>query len=195
MPRLVHQLARYRLHKPSGQARVCINRGEIWLGRFASRESREKYERAVAEWIANYQQPKASPAEEFGPLALRAVRDEMISLNWSRSYINRQVLRIKSVFRWAVEHQHIAGTSLQQLLASAPVQPVPEAHIDAVLPFLSSTVQAMVKLQAITDMRPGELFAMVAREVTSMKLPDLQEALRRVRPLRGLNGASQEVHA
>jgi hypothetical protein len=33
----------YRLHKPSGQARVIINREHIYLGTYGSAESREKY--------------------------------------------------------------------------------------------------------------------------------------------------------
>jgi hypothetical protein len=40
----------YRLHKPSGQARVIIDRKHIYLGRFDSPESHAKYHRLVGEW-------------------------------------------------------------------------------------------------------------------------------------------------
>lgn len=42
----------YREHKPSGQARVIIDGKQIYLGRFGTPESWEKYNRLVAERIA-----------------------------------------------------------------------------------------------------------------------------------------------
>ena len=39
----------YRLHKPSGQARTIIHGRHIYLGKFNSPESREKYARLLAE--------------------------------------------------------------------------------------------------------------------------------------------------
>jgi hypothetical protein len=45
-----------------------------------------------------------TPAREFGPLALKAVRQKMIDAGWSRKLINQRVGRIKRVFRasrWA----------------------------------------------------------------------------------------------
>jgi hypothetical protein len=39
----------YRLHKPSGQARVIVNGEHIYLGPFGSPESQEKYARLIAE--------------------------------------------------------------------------------------------------------------------------------------------------
>ena len=41
----------------------------------------------------------SSDAASFGPKSLKAVREHMISQGWFRSYSNRQVSRIKSVFR------------------------------------------------------------------------------------------------
>src|SRR5262249_9273150 len=40
---------------------------------------------------------------------------------------------------------------------SEPVKPVPEAFIDAVLPFVTATVRDMSELQRLTGMRPGEV--------------------------------------
>ena len=45
MPRNNGHVPAYRLHKPSGQARVIINHEHIYLGKFGSAESREKYAR------------------------------------------------------------------------------------------------------------------------------------------------------
>jgi integrase len=42
----------------------------------------------------------------------------------------------------------------------APVKPVPDAHVAAVLPFVSKPVGAMIQLQDLTGMRPGEVMQM-----------------------------------
>jgi hypothetical protein len=49
---------KYRLHKPTGQAAVTINGKHIYLGKYGSDASREKYRRL----IANPQAPTESPA-------------------------------------------------------------------------------------------------------------------------------------
>jgi hypothetical protein len=43
---------RYRLHKASGQAIVTLSGHDHYLGPFRSRESKQKYDRFVAEWLA-----------------------------------------------------------------------------------------------------------------------------------------------
>jgi len=47
MPR--QSVPSYRLHKPSGQARTIINGRHIYLGKFNSPESRQRYARLLAE--------------------------------------------------------------------------------------------------------------------------------------------------
>jgi len=39
----------FGIHKPSGQARVLVNGRHLYLGKFNSPESREKYQRVLAE--------------------------------------------------------------------------------------------------------------------------------------------------
>ena len=48
-----------------------------------------------------------TPAAEFGPKALKVVRDEIIRLGWVRSNINRQINRLKHVFKWATQEELI----------------------------------------------------------------------------------------
>ena len=43
---------------------------------------------------------------------------------------------------------------------SKPVKPVPERTVDATIEYLSPTLAAMVRLQALTGMRGGELVVM-----------------------------------
>ncbi len=115
----------------------------------------------------------STPAIDFGPLALQAVREAMVEAGWSRTYVNRQVGRIKQVFKWATARQLVPVSIYQALQCvtglkkgrcdareSLPVKPVPEARIEAVRPFLSPQVEAMVDLQLLTGMRPGEVCQM-----------------------------------
>jgi hypothetical protein len=43
----------YRLHKPTNQAVVTLNRRDVYLGLHGSFESKAEYDRIIAEWLAN----------------------------------------------------------------------------------------------------------------------------------------------
>jgi len=133
-----------------------------------------------------------TPAAQFGPLKLKSVMVAMIDPKaaglpadwkpWCRSSINKNAGRIKSMFRWAVEHEKLVGSNgttdtganvYHALLAvrglqagrsdaceTEPVKPVPDAYIDATLNHVSPTIAAMIQLQLLTGMRPGELVTM-----------------------------------
>ena len=58
-------------------------------------------------------------AYDFGPLKLKAVRQRMIDLKWSRRYVNEQIDRIKRMFRWGVENEFTPTTVAQALTAVA----------------------------------------------------------------------------
>ncbi len=107
---------------------------------------------------------------EFGPRALKAVRQTMIDGKASRNYANRNVGRIKRIFKWAVAEELIPAGVLHGLQAvtglrrgrteareTEPIRPVADATVDATLPHLTPTVRAMVELQRHTGMRPGEV--------------------------------------
>ena len=58
-------------------------------------------------------------ANDFGPLALRAVRQAMVDNGGSRNYVNKHVRRIKLMFKWAVENELVPPSVYHG------VQPVP----------------------------------------------------------------------
>jgi integrase len=111
-----------------------------------------------------------SPAGKFGPMSLKALREHMIGLDWCRSHINKQISRIKSVFRWAVENE-LVPTSVHYGLSAVKglqrgrtdareakaVRPVAENLIAAIQPFVSREVWSLIQLQLLTGARPGEL--------------------------------------
>lgn len=112
-------------------------------------------------------------AAQFGPLALKAVREEMIRIGWCRKRINRQVGRVKHIFKWSVENelvppavfhglQAVAGLRVGRSDAreSEPVRPVADVAVEAVIPLVSRQVAAMIRLQQLTGMRSGEVTQM-----------------------------------
>ena len=224
------------LHKHTGQAVVRLDGRDIYLGKFGTPESREKYERTIAEWLASrsaifrnlkiepaksgpaltvselllafwkhaqehYRAPDGSPSEElgnvkaairaarllygltpadeFGPLALRAVRERLIADGLMRTTINGRVNRIRRAFKWAASLEMIPVATVQALGTVAglqkgrtaarepePVKPVPITDIDQVLPLLPRPVAGMVRLQLLTGMRPGEACAIRSCDLT-----------------------------
>ncbi|MCD4824646.1 MAG: tyrosine-type recombinase/integrase, partial [Phycisphaerae bacterium] len=112
-------------------------------------------------------------AIDFGPLALRAVRQRMIDIGWCRKNINRMVDRLKRTFRWATENELLPGNVYQTLRTvgglkygrsdageSEPITPVPQNRINAIQPFVSRQVWAMIQLQLFTAARSGEIVIM-----------------------------------
>lgn len=121
-------------------------------------------------------------AADFGPLKLKALREEMIRpavatdgprAGWSRPYVNKQVGRIKTVFAWAVEHEMIPAAvdhalrtvkSLKRGKSEAreteKVTSVADHVIEMTIARMTPTVAAMVRIQVLTGARPGEICSM-----------------------------------
>ena len=107
---------------------------------------------------------------DFGPQKLKAVRQSMIDAGWCRSHINKQVARVRRMFRWGVEEELVPGEVFHAMAAvsglkknrseareSKPVRPVPDSVVDATLPALPPVVRDMVQFQRLTGCRPGEV--------------------------------------
>jgi integrase len=119
-----------------------------------------------------------TPAREFGPLALKAVRRAMVERGWCRTFINRQVNRVKKMFAWAAGEELVPPAVYQALRTvdglrkdrtvareKPPVGPVADEVVERTLPLLSPTVAAMVRLQRLTGMRPQEVVLMRAVDI------------------------------
>lgn len=109
-------------------------------------------------------------AEEFGPLALKTVRQSMVDAGWSRGYVNKSVGRVRRVFRWGCENELVSPTTLQGLQAvtpllagrtlakdHAPRRPVSQDQIDRVRTFVLPRTRDLIDLQLLTGARSGEL--------------------------------------
>ncbi|HVX85299.1 MAG TPA: site-specific integrase [Phycisphaerae bacterium] len=115
----------------------------------------------------------------IGPRLFAAAQHAMIEEGWSRKNINRQMGRLKSIFKWAHNQEHIPSSAYERIRhvpglqcgrsaarESEPVRPAPQALVDAVLPLVSAEVRAMIELQLLTGMRPGEVTIMRGRDLT-----------------------------
>ncbi|MDO8302681.1 MAG: site-specific integrase, partial [Sedimentisphaerales bacterium] len=120
----------------------------------------------------------ALPIEEFGPLKLVQVRDDMIKLGWRRRVINQRVGRIQRMFKWAVSRELVSPILYQGISTveglrrnrsaakeSLPVKPIDEKYVYAVLKYTTPVIAAMTELQLLTGMRPGEMVQMKPKDI------------------------------
>jgi integrase len=224
------RLPKYRHYKPKDLAVVRIDGRDIYLGKYNSPESWERYRRVIAEWLAtrrlpstavrpgetetvspsiselilafwicyaevHYRRDDGSPsgelgnyrdslrllrqlygstsAGEFGPMKLKALRQTLIDAGLSRTTINQRIGRIVRLFKWAASEELIPAGVYQALTTvaglprgrsgareAAPVEPVPDELVEAVRPHVARQVWAMIELQRLTGMRPGEVVIM-----------------------------------
>lgn len=222
------RLPKYRHYKPKNLAVVRINGRDVYLGRYNSTESREKYGRVIANWLETgmapvpastpeaektgptvneiilgflkahdgyYRRADGTPtgeldnfkdslrplkkllgttaAKDFSPKKLKLVRQGMVKAGLARSTINQRVGRIRHVFKWAESEEMIPAGIYHALMTvdglrkgrtdareTDPVKPVADALVDAIRPHVSRQVWAMIELQRLTGMRPGEVCIM-----------------------------------
>ncbi|MBY0512688.1 MAG: hypothetical protein K2P78_02105 [Gemmataceae bacterium] len=110
-----------------------------------------------------------APAREFGPLALKAVRQRMIDHGLCHTLANRRVGRVKRAFKWAVSEELVPDTVHHALPTATGLRrgrttareagPVPDAHVDAVRPHPNRHVRGLVEFQRLTGCRQGEACA------------------------------------
>jgi integrase len=236
MPAKSTHQPKYRHYKPKDLAVVRLGGRDVYLGKFNSPESWEKYGRVLAEWHAtgaspapvkhsgpaagdahqpdpdalsvselilafwrhaerHYRRADGTPTDELGNYRLslrllrqlyggmpagtftakdlKVVRQAMIDAALSRGVVNQRIGRIVHLFKWAEceglvpRNTHNSLRTLEGLRRgrsdareTAPIKPVPDAFVDAVEPHVSMQVWAMIRLQRLTGMRPGEVTAM-----------------------------------
>lgn len=137
---------------------------ELLVIRYALRPMRELY--------------GTTPASEFGPLKLKAVRQKMIDAGISRALINRRVSVIKRVFKWAASEELIPAAMFEGLRTVAgfergrteareadPVEPVDDTTVDATLPLLPDHIRVIIELMRHTGMRPAEVCSMTLNQI------------------------------
>ena len=118
------------------------------------------------------------PANEFGPRALAAVRQQMVAAGLARTLINRRIGVVKRAIKWAVSEELLPPASYESLRSLAglrlgrtdakesdPVKPVPDDVLAATLPYLPQQVRMMIELMSHTGMRPSETCGMTLGQI------------------------------
>lgn len=121
------------------------------------------------------------PARNFGPLALKTIRNGWIEAGLARTYINKQVRIVQRMFRWGVSEELIPADTAHALncveglrryrsKAKEPrrVEAVLDAHVEAALPHMPRPVAGLVRLQRATGARSGE--------IVGLRLADIDRA-------------------
>jgi integrase len=116
----------------------------------------------------------------LGPLKIKAIRETWIKAGLVRGQINKRIGRIRRMIAWGVEEEKVPPSVLQALKAikglkrgrtdakeGKKVLPVAEAWVDAVEPFVSRQIWAMIQLQRYTGMRPTEVCVMRSIDINT----------------------------
>lgn len=114
----------------------------------------------------------ATLARKFSAIRLERVRDTFIADGLGRLQIESYVRRIIRTFEFGVAREITTPEQLVLLRSLEPlrhgeapdpvdVEPVSDEDVDATLLHLPPTVRAMVEMQRLTGMRPGEVVQMV----------------------------------
>jgi len=129
------------------------------------------------------------PVDEFSPLKLTTVRDEMVRAkgeDWCRNTINRNVDRVRTALSWGVSRELVDVRTLHALRELKPLpkrtpgtfdhkkrRPVPVDAIRRTLLYLPPVVMAMVQIQWLIGCRPSEIFNMRVGEIDRDYAPGL----------------------
>lgn len=118
------------------------------------------------------------PAVAFTVKRLKAHREGLVASGLTRGGVNRRIRLIVRAFKWAageglVPESTWRGLTVIEPLARDrtpapdpdPVEPVDAAVVLACLPHMPPPVAAMVRLQLVTGMRPGEACSMRRRDI------------------------------
>lgn len=121
------------------------------------------------------------PADEFGPIALKTVRQRFVESSLTRRTVNDYIDRIKRMYPWGVSEELVEVSTLRRLETveglrkgktqahdNPPIPPVSDIVVDATLKHLSPTVAHMVQIQRLTGARPGEVCIMRPTDIEPM---------------------------
>lgn len=120
----------------------------------------------------------SEPAAAMTVGKLMRARDRMVEAGNSLSTVNQRIGAVRRVWRWFELQELVPPPVWQSLLAlqrlkagrtaarsPEPVMPAPETAVEAACARLVPSVRAMVRLQLLSGMRPGEVCALTPAQV------------------------------
>jgi len=129
----------------------------------------------------------STPAGDFNVGCLHLIRTAIIqSRRFCRKQVNEYTRRIVTLFRWGVSVGLVNPMTAWGLSTVKPLEPgypgtfdhpereyVQDDVIIRTLPLLPLTLQAMIKLQRLTGMRPSEVFNMRVGDIDTRSIPGI----------------------
>lgn len=110
------------------------------------------------------------PADSFKPANLKTFQDYLARSGLARSTVNKRVNLIRRMFKWAARESLIPAQVAMDLAVvdglrqgrskareTEAVAPAPESDVEAIQEHVSPIVWAMIQVQRLTGMRPGEV--------------------------------------
>lgn len=121
----------------------------------------------------------SEPAASIDVNRLDEAREAMAAAGLCRNVVNRRVIRVRTVWRWAERNRHVPPGSWSHLRAlpplshsarnvrrTQPVRPAEWLTVAAVCRQAGPSVRGLVLSQWWTGARPGELFGLRVRHLT-----------------------------
>ena len=119
-----------------------------------------------------------TPARDFGPLSLKAVRAAMVDSGLSRKVVNQRVGIVRQFFKWCVSEELVPAPVYEALRTvpglqpgrttapdRKPVRPADPTRVEAALPFMPPPVAVLVRLQLLSGARGVELTGLRAADI------------------------------
>lgn len=119
-----------------------------------------------------------TPINDFGPIALKQVRQKMIANGWARATINSAVSRVRQVFRFGVENEMVPSAIWDALKAVTPLlrgktsapdfdkrKPVSESDFQRVRAEVSDLMGDVLDMLRLTGARCGEIVGLTGRMI------------------------------
>lgn len=170
-------------------AHVAHIREEVKAGHLSEFAERD----CMAAYAALLRLHGSTPVSLFGPRQFRDVGQAMLAGSWlnaeekvarqkngnaltcSRKTVNHRMRRIRKAFKWSASQELVALEVYQRLTTvdgfrvsaevEEEVEPVDPETVEKTLAHLGPVVGAMVRLQLLTGMRPGEVCALTASQI------------------------------
>lgn len=124
------------------------------------------------------------PAAAFGVTQMERVQAAMVARGWTRGYCNTCLSVLKGIWRWAGLRELIPMEQVLRLAAvpglrrgkttapeSARIEPVNPLLVEQTLPHLGHIPAAMVRVQLLTGMRPGEVCLLRPADLDRSRTP------------------------
>lgn len=179
--RLVAELSTGGVPRPEvprgGEVTVfqLIDRWRAERGPEHARKELEQYGYSLAPLVDLY---GTTPARDFRIPQLKTVRAEMVRRGWCRNVVNRRIVRVRTVFRWAEEADLIPPGSWHHLCTlrslpknaphvrqTAPTHVTSREELQAVLAHLREPLRTMLEVQWLSGMRSCEVRLMAASRI------------------------------